>query len=92
MSGTIDEIMRDLWEIVWPDVTTEKGKQFGVMAGAAALAWTGLPLITTPASELESGRVRPVLGLAGAERRADQALAARSLLEPVIGIRVMSAV
>ena len=51
----------------------------------------GLPLITTPASKLESGRAQPAYGLTE-ERRADQALAARSLLEPVVGIRVMSAV
>ena len=49
------------------------------------------PLITAPASKLESGRGRPAYGLTEAERRADQALAARSLLEPEIGIRVMSA-
>jgi transposase-like protein len=52
---------------------------------------TGLPLITIPGSKLESGRVQPAFGLAGAERRADQALAARSLLGPAADIAARNA-
>ena len=63
----------------------------GFSSGFDRLA-VGLPLITIPASKLEPGRVRPALGLTEAERRADQALAARSLLELVAGSRAMSVV
>ncbi len=51
----------------------------------------GLPLITIPGSKLEPGRVQPAFGLAGAERRADQALAARSLLGPAADIAARNA-
>ena len=40
MSGTMHQIVRNLREIAWPDVATEKGKEFGITVGAAALAWT----------------------------------------------------
>jgi len=40
MSGTIHQIVRNLREIAWPDVATEKGRQFAITVGAAALAWT----------------------------------------------------
>ena len=43
---------------------------------------SGLPHITIPGTKLEPGRRRPASGLAEAERRADQMLAARSLLGP----------
>ena len=46
----------------------------------------GLPRITIPGTKLEPGRHRPASGLAEAERRADQMLAARSLLEPAVDI------
>ena len=52
---------------------------------------SGLPLITIPGSKLEPGRVQPAFGLAGAERRADQALAARSLLGPAADIAARNA-
>ena len=47
----------------------------------------GLPHITIPSVKLEPGRGWPAFGLAEAERRADQALAARLLLEPAVDSR-----
>jgi hypothetical protein len=52
---------------------------------------TGLPHITMPGSKLEPGRGWPASGLAGAERRADQTLAARWLLEPAGDSRLRNA-
>jgi hypothetical protein len=63
-----------------------------VISLALSTSLAGLPLITTLASKLESGRVRPVFGLAGAERRADQALAARLLPEPAADSQARSVV
>ena len=51
----------------------------------------GLLLRTIPGPKLEPGRGEPAFGLAEAERRADQALAARSLLVPAGDSRGMSA-
>jgi hypothetical protein len=51
----------------------------------------GLPHITMPGSKLEPGRGWPAFGLAEAERRADQMLAARSLLEPAGDSRLRNA-
>ena len=65
---------------------------FVVAAEVARLtANPGLPLGTIPGSKLEPGRGQPAFGLAEAERKADQALAARSLLELVVDSRGMSA-
>ncbi len=47
---------------------------------ALRLSAPGLPHITMPSSQLESGCRRPASGLAEAERRADLMLAARSFL------------
>jgi hypothetical protein len=52
----------------------------------------GLPLVAIPGIKLEPGRYRPASGLAGAKRRRDWMLAARSSLEPVADSRAMSAV
>lgn len=52
----------------------------------------GLPLAAMPGSKLESGRHWPASGLAGAQRRADLMLAARSFLEPAVDSSAMNAV
>jgi len=56
----------------------------------AQVGFAGLPLITVPGPKLESDCVRPASGLAEAERKADQALAARSLLERAVDNRARS--
>ena len=55
---------------------------FDPPAAFFSLAGGGLPLGTIPGSKLEPGHAQPAVGLTAAERRADQALAARSLLVP----------
>jgi hypothetical protein len=56
-----------------PEEIVAKLRQVEVMTGQG-----GLPHIAAPGIRLESGRYRPASGLAGAQRRADEMLAARS--------------
>jgi hypothetical protein len=51
----------------------------------------GLPHVAVPGIRLESGHCWPASGLAGAQRRAEQTLAARSSRAPVGDIRARSA-
>jgi len=53
---------------------------------------SGLPLIAIPGIKLEPGRYRPASGLAGAQRRPDRMLAARSSLALVGDSRARSEV
>ena len=52
----------------------------------------GLPHIAAPGIRLESGRCWPASGLAGAQRRAEQTLAARSSRVPAGDSRARNAV
>ena len=64
------------------------GATFGLaIAAQVTFRCSGLPHITIPSVKLEPGRGWPAFGLAEAERRADQALAARLLLEPAVDSR-----
>jgi hypothetical protein len=52
---------------------------------------TGLPLVAIPGIKLESGRHRPASDLAGAQRRRDRMLTARSSPGPVVDSRETNA-
>ena len=72
MSGTMHQIVRNLREIAWPDGITEKGKEFGITVGAAALAWTAgafainairMPLLYGHSHKLDSASRYTNLGM-----------------------------
>ena len=62
----------------------------GIAGSASRTRSPGLPHISIPGPKLEPGHSQPAFGLAEAERKADQALAARSLLGLAADTRGMS--
>jgi len=62
------QIVRNLREIAWPDVATEKGKQFGITLSAAALAWTAGAYAINAAQVLLYGHSLKIENLDGASR------------------------
>jgi TolB-like protein/DNA-binding winged helix-turn-helix (wHTH) protein len=62
-----------------------------LLALSEEVSLCGLPPVAIPGNKLESGRHRPASGLAGAERRRDRMLAARSSPGPVVDSRETSA-